>query len=110
MEEVYEEIIALYPKSRLEQLVVQALSTQTKSTSHFYQHVSYEEYLNESDWKVRLRMLTEFPTPTLEAVSYTQRPPPPPRPPAPPRAPPPPPPPPPARPPPPAPLVNLKKA
>ena len=35
MEEVYEEIIALYPKSRLEQLVVQALSTQTKSTSHF---------------------------------------------------------------------------
>ena len=73
MEEVYEEIIALYPKSRLEQLVVQALSTQTKSTSHFYQHVSYEEYLNESDWKVRLRMLTEFPTPTLEDIPLLEQ-------------------------------------
>ena len=73
MGEVYEEIIALYPKSRLEQLVVQALSTQTKSTSHFYQHVSYEEYLNESDWKVRLRMLTEFPTPTLEDIPLLEQ-------------------------------------
>ena len=57
----------------MEQLVVQALSTQTKSTSHFYQHVSYEEYLNESDWKVRLRMLTEFPTPTLEDIPLLEQ-------------------------------------
>ena len=73
MEEVYEEIIALYPKNRLEQLVDQALSPKKNSTPHFYQHVSYEEYMNESDWKVRLRMLTEFPTPTLEDIPLLEQ-------------------------------------
>ena len=73
MEEVYEEIIALYPKSRLEQLVVQAFIYTNEKYISFYQHVSYEEYLNESDWKVRLRMLTEFPTPTLEDIPLLEQ-------------------------------------
>lgn len=29
--------------------------------------------MNESDWKVRLRMLTEFPTPTLEDIPLLEQ-------------------------------------
>ena len=73
IENVYEEIIALYPKSRLDELVNQALAITQNGTPHFYQHVSYEKYMNESDWKVRLRMLTEFPTPTLEDIPLLEQ-------------------------------------
>ena len=33
----------------------------------------HTRYLNESDWKVRLRMLTEFPTPTLEDIPLLEQ-------------------------------------
>ncbi|UXR68763.1 virulence factor [Staphylococcus sp. IVB6246] len=65
MDEVEEEMNALYPTSELQQLVERAQSTTSQEMPvKEYQHVTLETYQQAEDWKARLRMLTAFPTPT----------------------------------------------
>lgn len=72
MNEVVEEILAMYPEQRLEELTQVALSTETVIPQSQYKHVTIEEYQQTEDWKVRLRMLKEFPTPTIEDLPLLQ--------------------------------------
>lgn len=64
METVQEEILALYPESILENLVEEALTKDITIPEKQFIHVSKEEFEQEQDWKTRLRMLNDFPTPT----------------------------------------------
>ncbi|PNZ27897.1 conserved virulence factor C family protein [Staphylococcus rostri] len=65
MDEVEEQVNALYPESELQQLVERAQQT---TSAHIpqkqYQHVTLDTYQQADDWKARLRMLTAFPKPT----------------------------------------------
>ncbi|AVQ33176.1 virulence factor [Staphylococcus muscae] len=65
MDEVEEEMNALYPTNELQQLVERAQSTTSQEMPvKEYQHVTLETYQQAEDWKARLRMLSTFPTPT----------------------------------------------
>lgn len=64
METVQEEILALYPESILENLVEEALTKDITIPEKQFIHVGKEEFEQEQDWKTRLRMLNDFPTPT----------------------------------------------
>ncbi|MGJ5711956.1 conserved virulence factor C family protein [Staphylococcus auricularis] len=64
MSEVFEEVTALYPESQLESQVQEALSTDIVVPEKHYERVSLETYQATDDWKTRLRMLKQFPTPT----------------------------------------------
>lgn len=66
MKEVEEEIIALYPPEKLDDMLKEALNTDIVVPSAQYQHVSLEEFNQADDWKAQLRMLKSFPTPTKE--------------------------------------------
>ena len=68
MNEVYEEIIALYPSEKLASLVQTALETDIVIPQQQYHHVTLNEYKEATDWKDKLRMLKEFPTPTLQDI------------------------------------------
>ncbi|MCG3398869.1 conserved virulence factor C family protein [Staphylococcus massiliensis] len=68
MDEVHEEIIALYPESRLQELVKDAKETDVVIPEKVYKHVTLDEYKNSEDWKERLRMLNAFPKPTEEDI------------------------------------------
>lgn len=66
IDDIYQEIIALYPETRIKDLVNQALNSEETEFTEPYQHVDLETYQNEEDWKARLRMLKRFPEPTSE--------------------------------------------
>lgn len=68
MNEVYEEIIALYPTERLDALVQTALETDVVVPQQQYHHVTVNEFKAASDWKDKLRMLKAFPSPTVEDI------------------------------------------
>ncbi|KGJ25507.1 conserved virulence factor C family protein [Staphylococcus haemolyticus] len=68
MNEVYEETIALYPSEKLASLVQTALETDIVIPQQQYHHVTLNEYKEATDWKDKLRMLKEFPTPTLQDI------------------------------------------
>ena len=68
MDDVYEEVIALYPEERLNELVKVALETDIVVPEQHYQHVTLDEYNKAEDWKARLRMLKSFPTPTFDDI------------------------------------------
>lgn len=73
MDEVVEEILAMYPEQRLKELTQAALSTETVVVPQSqYKHITIEEYRQTEDWKARLRMLKEFPTPTIEDLPLLQ--------------------------------------
>ncbi|MCJ1777477.1 virulence factor [Mammaliicoccus sciuri] len=64
LETVQEEILALYPKAKLEALVEEALTSDITIPEKQFVHVDKETFEQEDDWKVKLRMLNDFPTPT----------------------------------------------
>ncbi|WP_323702360.1 conserved virulence factor C family protein [Mammaliicoccus sp. Dog046] len=64
LESVQEEVLALYPESLLNQLVDDALNNDVVIPEKQFIHVDKETFEQEQDWKVRLRMLNDFPTPT----------------------------------------------
>ncbi|GGI42202.1 conserved virulence factor C family protein [Mammaliicoccus stepanovicii] len=66
LETVQEEILALYPESILNELVEEALTKDITIPEKKFIHVSKTEFEQEEDWKARLRMLNDFPTPTEE--------------------------------------------
>lgn len=66
LETVQEEILALYPKSILDELVEEALTSDITMPEKQFVHVDKETFEQEQDWKVKLRMLNDFPTPTEE--------------------------------------------
>ncbi|PTI85350.1 virulence factor [Mammaliicoccus vitulinus] len=66
LETVQEEILALYPKSILDELVEEALTSDITIPEKQFVHVDKETFEQEQDWKVKLRMLNDFPTPTEE--------------------------------------------
>ncbi|MGK9044063.1 virulence factor [Mammaliicoccus vitulinus] len=66
LETVQEEILALYPKSILDELVEEALTSDITIPEKQFVHVDKETFEQEQDWKVKLRMLNDFPTPTVE--------------------------------------------
>lgn len=61
---VQEEILALYPKEKLEALVEEALTSDITIPEKQFVHVDKETFEQEEDWKVKLSMLNDFPTPT----------------------------------------------
>ncbi|MEB7409416.1 virulence factor [Mammaliicoccus sciuri] len=61
---VQEEILALYPKEKLEALVEEALTSDITIPEKQFVHIDKETFEQEEDWKVKLRMLNDFPTPT----------------------------------------------
>ncbi|WP_239748658.1 virulence factor [Mammaliicoccus sp. A-M2] len=61
---VQEEILALYPKEKLQALVEEALTSDITIPEKQFVHVDKETFEQEEDWKVKLRMLNDFPTPT----------------------------------------------
>lgn len=61
---VQEEILAVYPKEKLEALVEEALTSDITIPEKQFVHVDKETFEQEEDWKVKLRMLNDFPTPT----------------------------------------------
>ncbi len=61
---VQEEILALYPKEKLEALVEEALTSDITIPEKQFVHLDKETFEQEEDWKVKLRMLNDFPTPT----------------------------------------------
>ncbi|UXR79226.1 MULTISPECIES: conserved virulence factor C family protein [unclassified Staphylococcus] len=64
MDEVEEEMNALYPNEVLQQLVSRAEQKMEAMPTKEYHHVTLETYKQADDWKARLRMLTAFPKPT----------------------------------------------
>ncbi|QLK86174.1 conserved virulence factor C family protein [Staphylococcus sp. 17KM0847] len=66
MDEVEEEINAVYPPNVLNELIAAAQRTSEDIQQKVYQHVTLDEYKQAHDWKSRLRMLSSFPTPTKE--------------------------------------------
>lgn len=66
MSEVEEEIIALYPTEKLDELLKEALQTEIVVPSTQYKHVTLDEFNQAEDWKAQLRMLKSFPTPTKD--------------------------------------------
>src|SRR5699024_2234633 len=66
LEDVLEEVTAMYPKEQLKQRVDEALATDIIIPETKYKHVSLEDYQATENWKERLRMLKSFPTPTIE--------------------------------------------
>lgn len=66
MDNVEEELIALYPESKLNELKEEALNTDIVVPTTHYQHVTVDEFNAAEDWKAQLRMLKSFPTPTKE--------------------------------------------
>lgn len=66
LETVQEEILALYPKSILDELVEEALTSDITIPEKQFVHVDKETFEQEQDWKVKLRMLNDFPAPTEE--------------------------------------------
>ncbi|MGV3243939.1 virulence factor [Staphylococcus sp. 11261D007BR] len=65
-ENVRDEINALYPDERLEALIQQAQETHVEVPQKSYQHVTLATYKDTDNWKERLSMLKQFPTPTEE--------------------------------------------
>lgn len=72
MDEVYEEIVALYPEQRLNELVETALATDIIVPQQQYTHVTISDYKQAENWKARLRMLKDFPKPTLDDLSLLE--------------------------------------
>lgn len=68
MNDLYEEVLALYPKQRLENLVNEALTTDFVVPKQHFHHITLEKYSNTHDWKARLRMLKAFPTPAINDI------------------------------------------
>lgn len=66
LETVQEELLALYPKAILDELVEEALTSDITIPEKQFVHVDKETFEQEQDWKVKLRMLNDFPTPTEE--------------------------------------------
>ncbi|AVP37051.1 virulence factor [Staphylococcus felis] len=66
LKDVEDEINAMYPNDTLESLVEQALESDTSAPIKTYEHVSLSQYQSAKDWKMRLNMLKQFPTPTKE--------------------------------------------
>lgn len=66
LETVQEELLALYPKPILDELVEEALTSDITIPEKQFVHVDKETFEQEQDWKVKLRMLNDFPTPTEE--------------------------------------------
>ena len=66
MEDVVEEITAIYPKDQLQKRVEEALASNVTIPETKYRHVTLEAYQATESWKERLRMLKSFPTPTIE--------------------------------------------
>ena len=66
MEDISEEIQALYPDEELQRLVTEALNTDVVIPEKQYQHVTLDEYRQTEDWKARLRMLKNFTKPPKE--------------------------------------------
>lgn len=64
LETVQEEVQALYPETLLEQLVHDAIQSDVKVPEKQFVHIDKASFEQEQDWKVRLRMLNDFPTPT----------------------------------------------
>ena len=64
MDEVEEEMQALYPEHVLQQLVEHAQQTTDVVPQKEYYHATLAEYEQTTDWKERLRLLTAFPKPT----------------------------------------------
>ena len=54
----------MYPKEKLEALVEEALTSDITIPEKQFVHVDKETFEQEEDWKVKLRMLNDFPTPT----------------------------------------------
>ncbi|MBI5975473.1 virulence factor [Staphylococcus canis] len=69
LKDVEDEMNAMYPDETLNALIEQALSSNTDTPIKTYHHVTLSQYQNETDWKVRLNMLKQFPTPTKDDYS-----------------------------------------
>ncbi|CAD2075522.1 virulence factor [Phocicoccus pinnipedialis] len=65
LEEVFDEIDALYPEDRLDSLVNEAKNKRPPEPK-VYRKVSLETFKNELDWKKRLFYLDHYDTPTKE--------------------------------------------
>ncbi|UTB80705.1 conserved virulence factor C family protein [Staphylococcus carnosus] len=72
MSEVEEEIIALYPTEKLDELLKEALQTEIVVPSTQYKHVTLDEFNQAEDWKAQLRMLKSFPTPTKDDYPFLE--------------------------------------
>lgn len=66
MSEIEDEINALYPNDRLEEMLKEALNTDIVIPTTQYQRVTLDSFNNAENWKEQLRMLKVFPTPTTE--------------------------------------------
>lgn len=66
LETVHEELLALYPETLLQSLVEEALTKDITIPEKKFVHITKETFEKENDWKVRLKMLDDFPTPTKE--------------------------------------------
>lgn len=66
MDDVHEELQALYPKTHLARLVEEAQQSDVIMQEKTYTRVSLETYKETDDWKARLRLLDQFPTPSSE--------------------------------------------
>lgn len=62
---VQEEVNALFPDSRLKSLVADGLAADYQPKEKILKRFTVEEYLNETDWQERYRLLDHFPDPEL---------------------------------------------
>ncbi|QQB05996.1 virulence factor [Macrococcoides caseolyticum] len=67
---VKEEIDALYPDERLQELVEAGKANRYEDHSKQLKRISIETYISTDDWKERYRMLDHYPTPDLSDIPF----------------------------------------
>lgn len=67
---VKEEIDALYPDEKLQQLVEAGKANRYEDQSKQLERISIDTYLRTEDWKERYRMLDHYPTPTESDIPF----------------------------------------
>ncbi|MCO4095439.1 virulence factor [Macrococcus canis] len=67
---VKEEIDALYPDEKLQQLVEAGKANRYEDQSKQLERISVDTYLSTEDWKERYRMLDHYPTPAESDIPF----------------------------------------
>lgn len=67
---VKEELDALYPDEKLQQLVEAGKANRYEDQSKQLERISIDTYLSTEDWKERYRMLDHYPTPAESDISF----------------------------------------
>lgn len=67
---VKEEIDALYPDEKLQQLVEAGKANRYEDQSKQLERISIDTYLSTEDWKERYRMLDHYPTPAESDIPF----------------------------------------